>query len=108
MSSVASAPLLPSALDDDAWEDLLSYIEERRVIPIVGPELLQVSTERGPRLLYDWLAEKLVHEAAMLFDSVPTQMQGLHSVRIWRDRVHDALHAPAVSRARQLWLRGLG
>jgi hypothetical protein len=48
-----------STLDDDAWEDLLSFIEERRVIPIVGPELLQVSTERGPRLLYDWLAEKL-------------------------------------------------
>jgi hypothetical protein len=48
-----------TTLDDDAWEDLLSFIEERRVIPIVGPELLQVSTERGPRLLYDWLAEKL-------------------------------------------------
>ena len=48
-----------SALDDDAWDDLLSFIEERRVIPIVGPELLQVATERGPRLLYDWLAERL-------------------------------------------------
>ena len=47
------------ALDDDAWEDLLSYIEERRVIPIIGPELLLVATERGPRLLYDWLAERL-------------------------------------------------
>jgi len=46
-------------LDDDAWEDLLSFIEERRVIPIVGPELLQVATDRGPRLLYDWLAERL-------------------------------------------------
>jgi hypothetical protein len=40
-------------LDDDAWDDLLSFIEERRVIPIVGPELLQVTTDRGPRLLYD-------------------------------------------------------
>jgi hypothetical protein len=47
------------ALDDDAWDDLLSFIEERRVIPIVGPELLQIPTDRGPRLLYDWLAEKL-------------------------------------------------
>lgn len=46
-------------LDDDAWDDLLSYIEERRVIPIVGPELLQIATDRGPRLLYDWLAERL-------------------------------------------------
>jgi TIR domain/SIR2-like domain len=48
-----------SSLDDDAWEDLLSFIEERRVIPIVGPELLLVATERGPRLLLDWVAERL-------------------------------------------------
>jgi hypothetical protein len=46
-------------LDDDAWDDLLSFIEERRVIPIVGPELLQVATPAGPKLLYDWLAERL-------------------------------------------------
>jgi hypothetical protein len=48
-----------STLDDDAWDDLLSFIEERRVIPIVGPELLQVVTPNGPRLLYEWLAERL-------------------------------------------------
>ena len=33
--------------DDDAWDDLLNYIEERRVIPIIGPELLRVQTARG-------------------------------------------------------------
>ena len=59
MSAGATAQLPLSALDDDAWDDLLSYIEERRVIPIVGPELLQIGTDKGPRLLYDWLAEKL-------------------------------------------------
>src|SRR5215831_1150609 len=48
-----------TTLDDDGWEDLLNFIEERRVIPIVGPELLQVDTDTGPRLLYDWIAEKL-------------------------------------------------
>ncbi|MGB6450957.1 MAG: toll/interleukin-1 receptor domain-containing protein [Steroidobacteraceae bacterium] len=58
--STRSTAILPTAtLDEDAWEDLLSYIEERRVIPIVGPELLQVATDRGPRQLYDWVAEKL-------------------------------------------------
>jgi hypothetical protein len=46
-------------LDEDAWDDLLNYIEERRVIPIVGPDLLRVDTDHGPRLLYDWLAERL-------------------------------------------------
>src|SRR3984893_9925904 len=59
MSPASAAAVPMSTLDDDAWDDLLSYIEERRVIPIVGPELLLVSTERGPRLLLDWVAEKL-------------------------------------------------
>ena len=59
MSASAAAALPVTTLDDDAWDDLLSFIEERRVIPIVGPELLMVPTDRGPRLLYDWAAEKL-------------------------------------------------
>jgi len=45
--------------DDDAWDDLLNYIEERRVIPIIGPDLLRVQTDRGLRPLYEYLAEKL-------------------------------------------------
>jgi len=45
--------------DEDAWDDLLNYIEERRVIPILGPDLLRVQTDRGLRPLYEWLAEKL-------------------------------------------------
>ena len=52
-------PAPSTTLDDDAWDDLLDYIEDRRVVPIVGPELLKVDTDSGPRLLYDWLAEKL-------------------------------------------------
>ena len=59
MANGSAAALPMTTLDDDAWDDLLSFIEERRVIPIVGPELLLVATEKGPRLLYDWAAEKL-------------------------------------------------
>lgn len=55
----SAAPLSAAPFDDDMWEDLLNYIEEKRVIPIVGPELLKVETESGPRLLLEWLAEKL-------------------------------------------------
>ncbi len=55
----ATATLSSAPLHDDVWEDLLNYIEEKRVIPIVGPELLKVETEAGPRLLVEWLAEKL-------------------------------------------------
>jgi len=47
------------SFDDDAWDDLLNYIEEHRVIPIIGPDLLRVQTDSGLRPLYVWLAEKL-------------------------------------------------
>jgi hypothetical protein len=47
------------SFDEDAWDDLLNFIEERRVIPIIGPDLLRVQTDRGLRPLYQWLAEKL-------------------------------------------------
>jgi hypothetical protein len=71
-----------STLDDDAWDDLLSFIEERRVIPIVGPELLQVATDRGPRLLYDWLAEKLAVRLSVDVASLP-QPYTLNDVVCW-------------------------
>ena len=71
-----AAPGLP-ALDDDGWEDLLNYIEKKRVTPIVGPELLRVETDAGPRLLYDWLAteglnqrERFTDHSRETFDAV--------------------------------------
>jgi hypothetical protein len=54
----AAAPALEN-FDEDAWDDLLNFIEERRVIPIIGPDLLRVQTDRGLRPLYEYLAEKL-------------------------------------------------
>lgn len=57
--------------DDDAWDDLLNYIEERRVIPIIGPELMRVQTERGLRPLYEWLAEKLAAKLGVDPDALP-------------------------------------
>ncbi len=62
----------PAPFDDDAWEDLLNYIEEKRVIPIVGPELLRVETETGPRALYDWLAEKLAARLGVAANTLPS------------------------------------
>ena len=76
-------PLRPLAtLDDDAWDDLLDFIEERRVIPIVGPELLKVETESGPRLLYDWVAEKLAAKLNVDTSELP-QSYNLNDVVCW-------------------------
>ena len=44
---------------DDFWDDLLEYIEDRRVIPIIGPELAQVSTEKGVLPFLGVVAEQL-------------------------------------------------
>ena len=71
-----------ATLDEDAWEDLLSFIEERRVIPIVGPELLKVETETGPRLLYDWIAEKLAAKLGVDTAQLP-QAYTLNDVVCW-------------------------
>jgi len=77
----AAGPAMPS-FDDDAWDDLLNYIEERRVIPIVGPELLRVETDAGPRLLYDWLAEKLAARLGVDVRTLP-QPCTLNDVVCW-------------------------
>jgi hypothetical protein len=82
VSAGATALLQHSALDDDAWDDLLSFIEERRVIPIVGPELLQVETDQGPRLLYDWLAERLARRLNVDVSQLP-QPYTLNDVVCW-------------------------
>ena len=71
-----------STLDEDAWEDLLNFIEERRVIPILGPELLTVETETGPRLLYDWIAEKLAAKLSVDTTQLP-QPYTLNDVVCW-------------------------
>jgi hypothetical protein len=77
-------PLHPAlaTLDDDAWDDLLNFIEERRVIPIIGPELLKVETETGPRLLYDWIAEKLAGKLSVDTARLP-QPYTLNDVVCW-------------------------
>ncbi len=61
----------PQAFDEDAWDDLLNYIEERRVIPIIGPDLLRVQTDRGLRPLYEWLAEKLAARLSVNVEGLP-------------------------------------
>jgi hypothetical protein len=82
MSSSVALQVPMTTLDDDAWDDLLSFIEERRVIPIVGPELLLVATDRGPRLLYDWLAERLAARLNVDVASLP-QPYNLNDVVCW-------------------------
>ncbi len=46
-------------VDDYFWEDLLLHLEERKVIPLVGPELLTVADGDRSLTLDCWLAGRL-------------------------------------------------
>jgi hypothetical protein len=82
MASVLHIPAPAQELDDDAWDDLLSFIEEKRVIPIVGPELLEVDTPGGPRLLYEWIAERLAEKLGVDAAALPQPLT-LNDVICW-------------------------
>jgi TIR domain/SIR2-like domain len=82
MGNFSTAASSLSSLDDDAWDDLLNFIEERRVIPIVGPELLMIATDRGPRLLHDWVSERLAARLNVNTADLP-QPYTLNDVVCW-------------------------
>lgn len=41
------------------WEQLIAFIEEGRVIPVIGPELLMLEIDGKATLLYTYLAQQL-------------------------------------------------
>jgi hypothetical protein len=45
---------------EEFWEDLLAFIEEGRVIPVLGAQLLTVDDGGGPVGLYRAVAERLL------------------------------------------------
>ncbi|HEY4369997.1 MAG TPA: hypothetical protein VGN07_22380 [Steroidobacteraceae bacterium] len=76
--SQATAEILPAAtLDEDAWDDLLSFIEERRVIPIVDAQALTDPQQHAA----------LLQEAAILVDALPASVRVLNETRRWRNRI---------------------
>jgi hypothetical protein len=47
------------------WDDLLDYIDQGMVIPIVGADLLVAQTEAGPVTVYEYLARTLAKRAGI-------------------------------------------
>ena len=52
--------MLTTEHPEEFWEDLLACLEERRVVPIVGPELCVLRRDSGDLTLQRWVAERLV------------------------------------------------
>jgi len=54
-------------MSDRAWEDLLAYVADRKVVPIIGPELLAIPTGQGEINLYRLIAEKVAAQFGLQF-----------------------------------------
>ncbi|HYN20591.1 MAG TPA: toll/interleukin-1 receptor domain-containing protein [Thermoanaerobaculia bacterium] len=53
------------------WDQLLQFIEEGRVVPIVGPDLLVADVGGQPVQLYSYLAERLAEYLEVPKDDLP-------------------------------------
>jgi hypothetical protein len=58
-------------MSDLFWDQLLQFIEEGRVVPIVGQNLLTVDIEGRQVLLYPYLAGKLARSLNVTADDLP-------------------------------------
>lgn len=55
--------------DDDFWEDLLIFIEEGKVIPVIGESVVTFGSD--DRNLYQWLAVRLAEKLQVSPDTLP-------------------------------------
>jgi hypothetical protein len=55
--------------DSDFWEDLLIFIEEGKVIPVIGEAV--VTFGDNDRNLYQWLAQRLAEKLQLPLESLP-------------------------------------
>jgi len=68
-----------STAQDEFWEDLLAYLEEGRVVPIVGPELATVSRPTGIATVHRVIAEKLAERLRLDACALPPEF-GINDV----------------------------
>ena len=52
-------------LQESFWDNLLDYIQDRTVIPVIGPELVTVREGDGDVPLYRWLAQRLAADLGL-------------------------------------------
>jgi hypothetical protein len=73
MAPTGVVPVWNEAMwDNDIWEELLPNIEERRVIPIIGPASFMVSAEGKQTSLEGYVAEKLIPRLRLPPDALPS------------------------------------
>ena len=66
--------------NDIVWKQLLAYLDNRCVIPIVGPDLLQVEVDGKPLLFERYLADRLAQIYQLPADNLPAERPLQHVV----------------------------
>ncbi len=61
---------------EDFWDDLLAFIEQRRVIPVIGPELLTVQDGSNTAPFYRVVADRLLNRYGK--NGLPLESYGLY------------------------------
>lgn len=56
---------------DEFWDELLAYIEERRVVPVIGPGLVEVEVDGTTQPLMRVLARRLAEKLRVDLSSLP-------------------------------------
>ena len=61
------------------WDQLLELIDDGRVVPVVGPDLIIIPTDSGPVPLYSYLAQRMAEYLQVSGDNLPPR-GGLNEV----------------------------
>ena len=78
-ASTDRPPIIPAGPDEDLWDELIQLIEEGRVIPIVGRELLSFDLEGKRVFLHQWLTSELAGALKVVSDD-PSKLTSLNAV----------------------------
>jgi hypothetical protein len=66
-------------LPEGFWDDLLDYIQDRTVVPVIGPELVTVREADADVPLYRWVARRLAADLELPAAELPERF-GLNDV----------------------------
>src|SRR6516225_1746762 len=69
-AEVIAVPIEP-LWDESIWEELLAYIEEERVVPIIGPASSSIVAKGRPVSLEDYVAGRLAPRLGLPSDALP-------------------------------------
>jgi hypothetical protein len=82
-------------LKEGFWDNLLDYIQDRTVVPIIGPELVTVREGEEDVALYRWLARRLAADLELLPTELPEgfDLNDIVSIHLRRRGEREELYA---------------